>query len=1418
MLPMAARLRSALCAPLAILLLLASLLSLWPPSVPSASAASAAKIRLLELTDAGTSDLKPLLGSADYEITTMKMKTFVASRVDIDGLYDAVYIGKGKYNPESMSYLSTSDARNAAHDTSKKLNDITNLKAQELIDGYVNRGLLVLLYSDKATSDGLLYQPALPNGESGVLKKRFSIYQESGKQRENVLFLDKQGLSAIASTLKQNKYARLLSLRPELNVTEAPTDYVTNPSHFYRAGDTLVFRYEQPAESRLRANLYLNLDASLRFQAEQVVATSDASGPSGELRYRMPRGYSGLYYWKLELVELETGLKSYASGAVRFRDRQTEISVLQVLPGNANSDLTKDTVLKQSYLSTEDYRIALKTATIQAFNTKGGPYGYDSIGGKYDMLIFGFKDSYNGSAPISETAAKAVKDFIETGQSVLFTHDTVFISDGTTDNVWTRNFKPVTGQTGLHTNIGLGAPKTSSTVAKVNDGLLTKFPFNLDAGTPSVATTHDQYFMLDLEDPTLVPWYNITGGTRDNSDSWNHYYTYSKGNVTYSGTGHQGDSGTFPDWEQRLFVNTMYRAFMGSNHKPELAVHAPAAYSAQAGNYIPHYQQIPVSFTAEDPDYKDRRISAKVEFLYTGTDGKPVVRTMSENASLLSGTLVSESYPNPLPQGGELTVRITATDRQGAFSTESVRVVVRPVTAGLQVDRSVTGTFKEAYVEKGKDFTLSYVVRPQPVTAAKGQSDLVIAAPAFQEKLPPNLEPVSLPPGFQKSGTLASGYTVTGTLPDIRYAADPSGDGTRYAAEPVPFSITAKAAAIGRLPLDQATLTYRNLGQIAGTSLRFNAITLEAIVKPTALSLPAEVDIAFGQSYKLLLTMEPAEASVIGLKWTTSQPAHVSIEESVIGGIMVKGLKIGQSSVVQVTDELTGLSASTKVNVIQPGLSLSTADGASVYTLGSRIGLKSVLTKVTSDVVPSGAQVEWSVSPQQAGAESIRERQRTPGVWEWTSGFYPSSPGTYRLRARLTVQGLNDKGELVSRTYESPEPELKLDIVAPDLQVSGPAVIVAGDSAASWTRNWGDRRPVGTDVPGRALTYAWSWEPSAGPSKSLPADSGYQSVRMDPSLTGSGHVALKVTQPLQAGETPIELAKAAQPVRIIAKPALAAGKSELLPGEQTQLSLRWDGVAAADIPEHTVSWTVSGSGTLQGDAANSRTLTASKPAGSSGKAKAAAIVTMATGYSFTVERELGVFAPELALSALPERLAAGQQLTVSASWSPAYSGSLSALIWSLGGAPADRATLAPIAGNPAKALLSAVSPGSATVTGSIELGSGYRSSVSKSVLIGDFSLPAALTLEQGAQLPLRTSGLQAQPSSLASEILGALRWGSSSPAVVSVDASGRLTAKKPGSAVISAVWRANGLPGGSLQRTIAVTVKAPSGERLGDRY
>ena len=90
---------------------------------------------------------------------------------------------------------------------------------------------------------------------------------------------------------------------------------------------------------------------------------------------------------------------------------------------------------------------------------------------------------------------------------------------------------------------------------------------------------------LNLEDEDLVPWYNITptegyilqghaggnaaaGGDFSSNDSRNFYYTYSKGNITYSGTGHEGVSNV--DEELRLLVNTIVKAYRGANHRPDI--------------------------------------------------------------------------------------------------------------------------------------------------------------------------------------------------------------------------------------------------------------------------------------------------------------------------------------------------------------------------------------------------------------------------------------------------------------------------------------------------------------------------------------------------------------------------------------------------------------------------------------------------------------------------------------------------------------------------------------------------------------------------------------------------------------------------------------------------------------------------------
>lgn len=123
----------------------------------------------------------------------------------------------------------------------------------------------------------------------------------------------------------------------------------------------------------------------------------------------------------------------------------------------------------------------------------------------------------------------------------------------------------------------------NTAVDELNEGSITSYPYNLP-NNMSVARTHNQWYQLNLEDEDVVPWYTLdpnkvaentvslnNGGAAENLfksyDARNYYYTYSKGNITYSGTGHSND---FTDDELKLFVNTIIKADRSCNHPPTL--------------------------------------------------------------------------------------------------------------------------------------------------------------------------------------------------------------------------------------------------------------------------------------------------------------------------------------------------------------------------------------------------------------------------------------------------------------------------------------------------------------------------------------------------------------------------------------------------------------------------------------------------------------------------------------------------------------------------------------------------------------------------------------------------------------------------------------------------------------------------------
>ncbi|MGF7031328.1 uncharacterized protein YjdB [Paenibacillus mucilaginosus] len=1026
-----------LCRLLVFTLLFSSLSAVGIRPSEAYAADEAVKTRILEITDSGTSDLSGILGgqTSSVELTTLRMKRFVALREDLDGRYDAIYIGKGTYNPAGLpAYNNTTQN----HDTTHLQNDITNLKAKEIIDGFVNKGLPVILHTD-----------VLNQVQTGKLYTMFSPYNKPATAKENVIFVSNTDIASYTAFNAKTKFFERSAVRPRFVLTASPTDYSTNNSFIYQDGDSLTFQFDiknvtDVAKRGLIANLYLSADQVLSTGAEHLVAWAPVTQQTGNvLSFRLPKGFSGLQYWKLEIVEgtTLTKLKDVKSGLFRFRDEVTKINVLQILPKSStlltnlgidsNSSLKAETNIKQSYLKTTDYVITIDTMSILDFNATG----YTTLNGKYDMLIFGFRDEYNTYAPINEQASKAVQTFITTGQAVMFTHDTIYTNSNSAN--WMNYFQAATGQIEPQTNMGLRAPNTTTTVVKVNEGLLTQFPYALSSGT-LINLTHNQYFTLNLEDRAVVPWYNVIGSSRDVTDSWNHYYTYSKGNVTYSGTGHRNTG--FPDWEQQLFVNTMFRAYIGSNHAPVISAYAPAVYSSTDNNIIPASQDIYVSYKAEDYDLNDRHLTTSVTFTYNGK-----TQTVLPAVQKSSGEMVSQGFANPLPDGGNLTITITATDAKGATSVKEIPVKVEKVTANLQLARTISA----AKVEKNTTAELSYTITPSPVAYSSSikESDLIIKGLQVNEVFPANLAVSQLPAGpgtFVKEGTLSGGYTVKGALPDIQYRRS----GEQFIADPVSFKISVTPQKNGSYLLDNSKLTFTDfvLNQILNHSvtrtLPFNTFNLDAVTTMTSLELTGK-NLRLNDEDRLIPTILPLDTSNKNLTWTSLQPDIVSVSQTGI----IKGLKAGQATIRAVSQDGSNLSATAVVNVIIPGLNII---GPANLFVGQSDSMTASL--LTANETPTS--YKWSVA---SGGECI-SLSNTDQASTTITGV---KPGTSTVLLTVTT----DKGAVYTR-------ESTVTVMAPKLSIIGPTTLYVGEQQALDFRL--------SEGYENATVYSWTVKDGAG--------------------------------------------------------------------------------------------------------------------------------------------------------------------------------------------------------------------------------------------------------------------------------------------------------------------------------------------------
>lgn len=209
------------------------------------------------------------------------------------------------------------------------------------------------------------------------------------------------------------------------------------------------------------------------------------------------------------------------------------------------------------------------------------------------------------------------------------------------------------GLKSMYKDYGFNESNNETTKVQVlNRGMITEYPFKL-SDELSVAPTHAQYFLLNLEDPNVTCWYTLKSVNNNEfnvspNDGANNYYIYSKENVFYSGVGHTSSVSDYTGDEAKLFINTIIAAFRAGYEAPEVQVTNPEAVSNADGQYsIELMQEYNNGVTREDGLNQQVAVEASEEY--------KVLFTPIEYNTRASVMYVTISYPLAYDGDGKVT-------------------------------------------------------------------------------------------------------------------------------------------------------------------------------------------------------------------------------------------------------------------------------------------------------------------------------------------------------------------------------------------------------------------------------------------------------------------------------------------------------------------------------------------------------------------------------------------------------------------------------------------------------------------------------------------------------------------------------------------------------------------------------------------
>lgn len=496
-------------------------------------------------------------------------------------------------------------------------NDITALKVKDL-NNYLAAGYPILTDTNLYQTDSALTS-LLVDKSSNIFN--FIDTAKGGSYKDYLIDMNSSDAdNKVKNTIMTEKLQLTLLREPVHYIGKDSNVGVIDDAYYINNNGNLSYRnlnyeYQIKGDSSKYYNVYLYIDANAdgKFSSNEINITQKevTANEPHTLTKRLASNYFGAIPWRLVAEEagnpnIRAEQADYAA-VKRNNDQKQEIRILQIInPNTVSLNLQKNIQQHQLFdvytKSLNDYRLTVTTINVADFEnlykygkkfvctSEATEKATDQLVKNYDMLIFGFGDSY-GDISNDNGALDNVKYFIDSYKSVLFTHDTtspynMSYSTNPTGYHFNLSFRGIFGmdrfgarkdndldsyndpnryeyvdkatdiygnlckethgytyftaakKANINQNLALkgilsgtddsrGGAFTTNTASKLNDGQITQYPYLIDKDI-TIADTHSQWNQLNLNDPGIVVWYCL--GEQKDAD----YATYaSRGKAIY---------------------------------------------------------------------------------------------------------------------------------------------------------------------------------------------------------------------------------------------------------------------------------------------------------------------------------------------------------------------------------------------------------------------------------------------------------------------------------------------------------------------------------------------------------------------------------------------------------------------------------------------------------------------------------------------------------------------------------------------------------------------------------------------------------------------------------------------------------------------------------------------------------------------